>query len=69
MRSLKIYMASLGFRSALYPLLTPPLGIMCLASYLREKFDTDIIARNFMKENLEKMLAANNLQLTPLPRT
>ena len=51
MRHLKIYMANLGFRWALFPLMTPPLGIMYLASYLREKFDADIKLINQRAEN------------------
>jgi radical SAM superfamily enzyme YgiQ (UPF0313 family) len=41
MRPLKIFLASLGFRRSALGV-TPPLGIMYIAAYLRQKFDVEI---------------------------
>ncbi|MBP8132039.1 MAG: B12-binding domain-containing radical SAM protein [Candidatus Hydrogenedentes bacterium] len=42
MKRLRIFLAIVGFRRPLYPLVTPPMGIMYLAAYLREHFACDI---------------------------
>lgn len=42
MKRLRIFLASVGFRPPRYPQLTPPMGIMYLAAYLRSKFKADI---------------------------
>jgi anaerobic magnesium-protoporphyrin IX monomethyl ester cyclase len=41
MRQLKIYLASLGFRRSFLGV-TPPLGIMYIAAYLRQRFNVEI---------------------------
>jgi anaerobic magnesium-protoporphyrin IX monomethyl ester cyclase len=41
-QSLRILLINTGFRKFLHPLVTPPLGIMYLASYIRSKFDVSI---------------------------
>jgi radical SAM superfamily enzyme YgiQ (UPF0313 family) len=42
LKSLRIFLANLGFTDLLYPQLSPPLGLMYLASYLRTRFKADI---------------------------
>ena len=42
MKKLRMFLANIGHRRPLYPLVTPPMGIMSLAAYLRTKFDMDI---------------------------
>lgn len=42
MAKLKIFLASIGHRQPVFPLLTPPLGLMYIAAYLRSMFDCDI---------------------------
>ncbi len=51
MRPLRIYLANVGFRRPLYPLATPPLGIMYLAAYLRDRFETVIRLCNQKLDN------------------
>jgi radical SAM superfamily enzyme YgiQ (UPF0313 family) len=41
-RKLRVYLANIGLRKPLYPLVTPPLGILYLAAYLRECFDVEL---------------------------
>ncbi|HON58857.1 MAG TPA: radical SAM protein [Smithella sp.] len=45
-KPLKILFANIGFRKPLHPLVSPPLGIMYLASYIRSKFDASILIIN-----------------------
>jgi anaerobic magnesium-protoporphyrin IX monomethyl ester cyclase len=42
MKKLRIFLVNVGLRSRLYPLATPPLGIMYIAAYLRTKFSVEI---------------------------
>ncbi|MBN2161217.1 MAG: B12-binding domain-containing radical SAM protein [Spirochaetes bacterium] len=42
MEKLKIFLASVGHRQPVFPLITPPMGLMYIAAYLRSKFDCDI---------------------------
>ncbi len=42
MKKLRIFLANLGLRSPLYQLTTPPMGLMYLAAYIRERFPVDI---------------------------
>jgi len=41
-RHLRLFLANLGHTTPLFPIVTPPLGILYLAAYLRTKFDLDI---------------------------
>ena len=41
-KRLRLFLANVGQRQAMYPLATPPMGILCLAAYLRTRFDLDI---------------------------
>jgi anaerobic magnesium-protoporphyrin IX monomethyl ester cyclase len=50
-RSLRIILVNTGFRIPLHPLVSPPLGIMYLASYIRSKFDVSIILINQKLDN------------------
>lgn len=52
MRRLRIYLANIGLRRPLYPLATPPMGIMYLAAYLRQQFDVDLKLCNQKLDNL-----------------
>lgn len=36
MAKVRIFLANVGLRRPLYPLVTPPMGLMCLAAYLRK---------------------------------
>jgi anaerobic magnesium-protoporphyrin IX monomethyl ester cyclase len=51
MKKLRMFLANLGHRRLLYPMVTPPMGIMYLASYLRTKFDLDIQLANQRESN------------------
>ena len=42
MTPLKILLVNTGFRNPLHPLISPPLGIMYIAAYIRTKFNVDI---------------------------
>ena len=42
MRRQRLYLASIGLRTAEFPVLTPPLGILSLAAYLRDRTEVDI---------------------------
>ena len=42
MKKLRIFLANIGLFRAGFPLVTPPMGLLCLAGYLRTKFDLDI---------------------------
>ncbi|MBF0449302.1 MAG: B12-binding domain-containing radical SAM protein [Candidatus Magnetomorum sp.] len=42
MGNLRLFLANLGYRRPLHPLVTPPLGLMYLAAYLREKQSVSI---------------------------
>lgn len=39
---MRVFLANIGFRSYLYPLVTPPLGLLYIASYLRSKHPVEI---------------------------
>lgn len=45
-RPLRIYFANMGMRQPLHPLVSPPLGVMYLAAYLRTKFDCEFRLNN-----------------------
>jgi len=42
LKRFQLFLANIGKRQVEFPLVTPPLGIMYLASYIRSKFDVDI---------------------------
>ncbi|HOZ45294.1 MAG TPA: radical SAM protein [Candidatus Hydrogenedentes bacterium] len=42
MKRVRIFLANVGLRRPLYPLVTPPMGLLYLAAYLRQRFDADI---------------------------
>ncbi len=42
MKPLKILLVNVGRRRAMYPQISPPLGIMYIASYLRSRIDCDV---------------------------
>lgn len=48
---MRIFLANIGFRRATHPLVTPPLGIMYLAGYLRSRFEADFLLLNQKVEN------------------
>jgi radical SAM superfamily enzyme YgiQ (UPF0313 family) len=51
MKKLRVFLASIGFRKALHPLITPPLGIMYLAGYLRSMRDAEFCLVNQRETN------------------
>ncbi len=42
MRQLRLFLVSLGLRNTDFPVITPPLGILALAAYLRTRFNLEI---------------------------
>lgn len=52
MRRLKILLVNVGQRRPMYPLVTPPMGLMALAAYLRRALAADIRIINQREENL-----------------
>ena len=42
MKKLRMFLANIGHHRLLAPLVSPPMGIMYLAAYLRTRFDLDI---------------------------
>jgi len=48
---LRIFLVNVGLRPPLYPLVTPPMGLLYLAAYLRSKFDAAIHILNQRLEN------------------
>ena len=50
-KTLRILLVNTGFRKPLHPLVSPPLGIMYLASYIRSKFNVSIRLINQKLEN------------------
>ncbi len=46
MKQFKLALINVGFRSPLYPLLTPPLGLLALAAYVRSQFNVNILLLN-----------------------
>ena len=52
MKPLRIFLINVGYRQPVFPLLTPPMGIMCLASYLRSKFKADVRLINQKLNNI-----------------
>lgn len=50
-RALRVFLVNVGLRRPLYPLATPPLGIMYLAAYLRERFNVEIKLLNQKVDN------------------
>jgi anaerobic magnesium-protoporphyrin IX monomethyl ester cyclase len=51
MKKLRMFLANLGRCRPVWPLVTPPLGIMYLAAYLRTRFDLDIRLVNQRESN------------------
>ncbi|MDY6905785.1 MAG: radical SAM protein [Thermodesulfobacteriota bacterium] len=46
MKPFRIFLANVGKRQIEFPLVTPPMGIMSLAAYIRSRFDADILLLN-----------------------
>jgi radical SAM superfamily enzyme YgiQ (UPF0313 family) len=51
MKRVRVFLANVGHRTHVYPLVSPPLGIMALAAYVRTKFDMDILLVNQRLDN------------------
>jgi anaerobic magnesium-protoporphyrin IX monomethyl ester cyclase len=51
MKRLRLFLANVGHRTSKYPFTSPPMGILCLAAYLRTKFDLDIRLVNQRADN------------------
>ncbi len=51
MKRLRLYLANVGLRTMAFPLVTPPIGLMSLAAYLRQKFDVEIMLVNQRLDN------------------
>ena len=51
MKKLRLFLVNVGLRSRLYPLVTPPMGPLYLAAWLRERFPLDIKILNQRVEN------------------
>jgi radical SAM superfamily enzyme YgiQ (UPF0313 family) len=52
MRPLRVFMANIGFKRALHSWITPPLGIMYLAGYLRSRLDAEFCLVNQREKNV-----------------
>ena len=52
MRRLRVFLASIGSRIPFQPWVSPPLGLLYLAGYLRTKFDLDIKVVNQRESNV-----------------
>ncbi|HEO70582.1 MAG TPA: B12-binding domain-containing radical SAM protein [Candidatus Hydrogenedentes bacterium] len=50
-KPLRIFLLNVGLRRPLYPLATPPMGLLYLAAYLREHFDVDVRILNQRVDN------------------
>ena len=52
MKRLRVFLANLGRRASVTsPCSTPPMGILCLAAYLRSKLDVDLLLMDQRVEN------------------
>lgn len=51
LKKLRLFLVNVGLRSRLYPLVTPPMGPLYLAAWLRERFPLDIQIVNQRVEN------------------
>ena len=51
MKRLRVFLASVGRRKVSVPDMTPPLGILCLAAYLRGRLDLDLLLMDQRVEN------------------
>ncbi len=51
MPQLRLLLANIGLRNVDFPVLTPPMGILALAAYLRTRFDVDIKVLDQRLEN------------------
>ncbi len=51
-KRIRVFLVNAGFRRPLYPLVTPPMGIMYLAGYLRSKMDMDLRLVNQRLDNV-----------------
>ena len=52
MKNLRIFLANIGIYRSMFPPVTPPMGLMYLAGYLRTKFNLDIRIVNQRAERL-----------------
>jgi len=50
-KRLRVFLASIGRRTANQPAATPPMGILCLAAYLRSRLDLDLLLMDQRVEN------------------
>jgi len=65
-KRLRLFLANVGQRQAMYPLATPPMGILCLAAYLRTRFDLDIQLVNQRAEDWStEELARRTIEFQP----
>ncbi len=51
MKPLRIFLVNLGYTRPFYPLVTPPMGLLYLGAYLRERFDAEIRVVNQRVKN------------------
>lgn len=71
MKKLRIFLANLGLRSPLYQLTTPPMGLLYLAAYVRERLPVEICIVNqrmegCSNESLAKMAVDFNADVVGL---
>jgi len=50
-KRLRVFLANLGRRTVRLPQSTPPIGILCLAAYLRSRLDLDLLLMDQRVEN------------------
>ena len=51
MTRVRLFMVNVGYHTRMFPLVTPPIGLMALAAYLRQKFDMEIRLVNQRLDN------------------
>ncbi|HPO15691.1 MAG TPA: radical SAM protein [Candidatus Hydrogenedentes bacterium] len=61
MAKLRLYLVNVGLRVPLFQLSTPPLGLLYLAGYLRERFDLEIRVANQKVENYSYTALAEDI--------
>ena len=51
MKRIRLFLASVGVRTRMYPLVAPPMGLLSLAAYVRAKLPVDVMIVNQRLDN------------------
>lgn len=57
-----VFLANLGLRTQMFPLVSPPIGLLSLAAYLRQHLNVEIVVVNQRLENLSLKALAERAQ-------